>query len=297
MIINQTSLQTLFTGFKANFQQGLSQHKAQWDRVATRVNSGTRTDEYGWLGQMPNLREWLGDRVVNSIKQHGYSITNRKFELTIGVEVDDIKDDMHGVYAPLFTEMGRSTAAHPDQLVWNLLTAGFSTACYDGQYFFDSDHPVILADGSEGVVANTDGGSGTPWFLIDTNRALKPIIYQVREEGPFVRIDRDTDEVVFNTDKYVYGIKRRSNVGFGFWQFAWGSKQTLSATTYKLARESLMGMKGDHGRPLGLMPNLLVVPPSLESQGLELLNAERNAAGATNIYKGTAELLVVPWLA
>jgi len=45
------------------------------------------------------------------------------------------------------------------------------------------------------------------------------------------------------------------------------------------------------------MPNLLVVPPALEHAGLTILNAERDQYGATNVYKGTAELLVVPWLA
>jgi len=59
----------------------------------------------------------------------------------------------------------------------------------------------------------------------------------------------------------------------------------------------LEGMKGDHGRPLGIMPNVLVVPPSLRENGLEILNAERDSGGATNVWRGTAELLVVPWLA
>ena len=92
-------------------------------------------------------------------------------------------------------------------------------------------------------------------------------------------------------------MNARGNVGFGFWQFAWGSKQTLNATNYEAARAALMGMKGDHGRPLGINPRLLVVPPSLEGAAMEILNAERDASGATNVWKGTAELMVVPWLA
>jgi len=44
----------------------------------------------------------------------------------------------------------------------------------------------------------------------------------------------------------------------------------------------------------GVNPKLLAVGPSNERKGLELINAERNAAGATNVYRGTAELLVVP---
>lgn len=55
-------------------------------------------------------------------------------------------------------------------------------------------------------------------------------------------------------------------------------------------------MKADGGSPLGLVGNLLVVPQSLESAGRKLLNSEYGSGGETNEWKGTAELLVVPWL-
>lgn len=297
LIVNEGTLTNLFRGFKASFQQGLGMAKPMYERVATVVPSDTGTEEYGWLGKMPNVREWVGDRVIQNIAAHAYSIRNKDFELTLGVGRNDIEDDKLGMYGPLFQQMGQSTGAHPDQLVWPLLKAGFATACYDGQYYFDTDHPVLDENGVAQSVANTDGGSGTSWFLIDTSKVLKPILYQRRKPFEFVSMTRPTDHNVFMNKQFIYGVDGRSNVGYGFWQFAWGSKQTLSKTTYGLARESLMAMKGDYGRPLGVMPNLLIVPPALESKGLEILNAERDAAGATNVYKGTAELLVVPWLA
>lgn len=297
MIVNRANLDRLYTGFKTAFSQGLDQAAPQWQRVATRMPSSTREEKYGWLGKVPGMREWLGDRVVQNIQVHDYAVKNRDFELTLGVDRNDIDDDQYGVYGPLFTEMGRATGAHPNQLVYALLKAGFTTACYDGQYFFDTDHPVLDEAGAVTSVANTDGGSGAPWFLIDDSRALKPIIYQVRKEPEFVRKDRAEDDNVFNSRTFIYGVDSRANVGFGFWQFAWGSKQTLDKAHYATAREALMGMKGDYGRPLGLMPRLLVVPPSLEGEALEILNAERDSGGATNVYKGTAELLVAPWLA
>ena len=296
MIINQSNLGRLFTGYSAAFQRGLGQADPQWNRVATRVPSTTREEKYAWLGQTPNLREWIGDRVIKSIEAHDYSIKNKSWESTIEVGRDDIEDDTYGVYSPLFEEMGRSTAAHPNQLVFSLLGQGFATACYDGQYFFDTDHPVLDEDGKVTSVSNTGGGSGDAWFLIDDSRALKPILYQVRKDYNFVRQDREEDENVFMRKSFRYSVDGRSNVGFGFWQFAYGSKQTLDKTSYKAARTALMGMKGDYGRPLGLRPRLLVVPPALEEAGLELLNAERDAAGATNVYRGTAELLVCEWL-
>lgn len=298
MIVNQASLRTLFIGFNTAFKSGLdSQAASQYARITTTVPATTKEQDYGWLGKLPNVREWIGNRVVHSISQSGYSIKEKPYELTISVGKDDIETDNLGIYGPMFTEMGQSSGAHYDQIAFALLAAGFSTPCYDKQYFFDTDHPVLDANGNVTSVANTDGGSGTPWYLIDDSRFLKPIILQKRKAFNLVRKDQETDDNVFDRAEYVYGVDARHNVGFGFWQFAWGSKQPLNKANYKVAREAMSGLKGDHGRPLGIKPRLLIVPPSLEGQALEIVNAERDAAGATNVYKGTAEILVCPWLA
>lgn len=297
MIINSANLDALRVGFSTAFKQGLDQAPTQYGRIATTVPSTSKSNKYGWLGKMPNMREWVGPRHVHGLAEHSYTIENTAEELTIGVDRDDIEDDNIGVYAPLFTEMGMSTASRPDVLIFDLLKAGFTTNCYDGQFFFDTDHPVLDAKGDATTVANTDGGAGASWFLLSTKRALKPLIYQERRKGQFVAMDRPTDPNVFSKKEFEYGVDGRWAVGYGFWQMAWGSKQTLDQAHYKAAREGLLGMKGDYGRPLGIVPDLLVVPPTLEGEALELLNAERNAAGATNVYRNTAELLVVPWLA
>lgn len=297
MIINSANLEALRVAFNASFKRGLGQAEPQYGRIATTVPSSTKENRYGWLGKMPNMREWIGPRVVHGIAEHDYSIKNKPFELTIGVDRDDIEDDNIGVYDPMFVEMGESVAAHPDQLVWNLLAAGFATECYDGQYFFDTDHPVLDADGNPSTVSNFQGGSGTAWYLLNTKRSLKPLIYQERKKPEFVAKDKVTDDNVFSRKEYVYGTESRCNVGFGFWQMAYASKQTLNAANFASARQAMMGLKGDYGRPLGIKPDLLIVPPSLEDEAEEILKADRNAAGATNTQKGKTELLVVPWLA
>lgn len=297
MIINSANLEALRVAFNASFKRGLGQAETQYGRIATTVPSSTKENRYGWLGKMPNMREWIGPRVVHGIAEHDYSIQNKPFELTIGVDRDDIEDDNIGVYDPLFVEMGESVAAHPDQLVWNLLAAGFATECYDGQYFFDTDHPVLDADGNPATVSNFQGGSGTPWYLLNTKRSLKPLIFQERKKPEFVAKDKVTDDNVFTRKEYVYGTESRCNVGFGFWQMAYASKQTLNAANFAAARQAMMSLKGDHGRPLGIKADLLIVPPSLEDEAEEILKADRNAAGATNTQKGKTELLVVPWLA
>lgn len=298
MLINQNTMRSLYTGFNAAFQGGFSGVEPMYNRVATTVPSTTKSNEYGWLGQMPRVREWIGDRVVNSITAHGYTIKNRKFESTISVQADDIEDDNIGIYAPLFTEFGRSAATFPDELVWPFLKTGFDVLCYDGQPFFHSDHPVLDEKGKTITVSNNGGGTGKPWFLIDNTRAILPVIYQLRKSmNEIVRKDTETDDNVFDKDEYVYGIKGRGNVGFSFWQLAYGSKQPLTAANYETARAAMGEFKGDHGRPLGIQPKLLVVPPSLEGAANKILKNALSEGGGTNEWAGTAEVFVCPWLA
>ncbi len=178
-----------------------------------------------------------------------------------------------------------------------MLKDGFTTNCYDGQPFFDTDHPIIGADGQETTFANTDGGSGTPWFLMCNSRVIKPTILQRRRDFQFVALDKLDDERVFMNKEFVYGSDARGNAGFTFPQLAWGSQQPLDTTHYKAALSALESMKGDGDRPLGLKGFTLVVPPSLREEGQRLVVSENDAAGATNPWKGTAALQVEPWLA
>lgn len=296
MLVNAANLDALRAGFKTAFQGGLGQASSQYERVATVVPATTKEQKYGWLGKVPNVREWIGARAVQNLSQSDYAIKEKPWELTIGVDRDDIETDNLGTYKPLFEEMGLSTGAKWDDLVFGILKAGFTTECYDGQYFFDTDHPVLDEDGTEISVSNHGGGAGTPWYLLNTTRAIKPIILQRRREFEFVSKTKPDDDHVFMNKEFLYGADARGNVGFGFWQMAFGSKQPLNADNYAAARTAIMSMKGDYGRPLGIVPNLLVVPPALEGAANKLMKNEQ-IDGSDNEWKGTAEVLVVPWLA
>lgn len=296
MIINKTNLAAATTGFRTTFREAFAGSKPMWDRVATQVPSSTRQMDYKWMRKLVTLREWVGDRVVQNLSTYGYTIVNKPYEATVGVDRDDIADDQLGIYTPLMAEMGHAAAVFPDRQVFSLLKNGFTELCFDGQPFFHTDHPVGLP-GREVSVSNTGGGSGTPWFLLDTSRPIKPLIYQTRQAFEFVAKDNPDDDNVFHKREFLYGVDGRMNCGYSLPQLAYASKQTLNAANYAAAREAMQSFMGDDGEPLGVMPNLLVVPPSLEAEGREVLLAERTSAGATNIWRNTAELLVMPWLA
>lgn len=299
MLITKGNLSTLFVAFKTAFAAGFAGLQPIYSRVAMIVPSSTGAEEYGWLGQLPNMREWIGDRVVNGVLAHGYTIKNKSFELTVGVPRAAIEDDQYGVFSPLMTEMGRSAAENPDKLTFGLIKNGPSTLCYDGQYFFDTDHPVTDENGVTQSQSNWDNnsGSGTAWYLLDTSRAIKPVIFQDRKAPNFVAKTSETDDNVFDRAEYVYGVDSRCNVGFGLWQLAYGSRKTLDETNLIAAFTEMTSRKGDGGRPLGVKPTVLLVPPSLEWSARKLINATTLANGADNVLKGVVSVEVSPFLA
>lgn len=296
-LITNALITALFQGFRGEFQAAADATPTDWMKVATMVPSTTAGNTYGWLGQFPKLREWIGARVVKDMQADAYQILNKTFEATVGVKRTDIEDDNLGIYRPLFAEMGRAAASHPDELIFALLAAGGSTLCYDGQNFFDTDHPVYAnTDGTGAVTATSNvntSGTGPNWYLLDVSRALKPLILQVRAAADLQAMTDRNDEGVFTNDEYRYGIRARHNAGFGFWQMAYRSNQALTAATYGAARAAMRGLKADGGRPLGIRPNLLVVPSSLEATARKLLVKDENGG---NEWAGSAELLVSDWI-
>jgi len=296
MIITPSTLALLKQGFNAAFKGAFTTATPMWDKIAMKVASSTGEEIYAWLGANTKLREWVGERVYQNLKVHGYTIKNKTFESTVAVPRESIDDDQYGVYTPLMAQMGQDAALHPDELIFGLVALGISTTCYDGQYFFDTDHPVGLS-GQEVSVSNyTAAGGNNPWYLLDTSKVLKPFILQTRREYAFAAKTNLTDENVFGKNEYVFGVDGRLNVGFGLWQQAYCSKATLDATGYGAARQAMMGFKADSGKPLGITPNLLLVGPSNEKAALDVVQAERLANGADNVYRNTAKVVTCPWL-
>lgn len=296
MQINQQNLRAMFTGYRTAFQNAFAGIRPDFDPFTMPVPSVNGTEDYGWLGKSTAFREWIGDRVIQNLVLHDYSIKNKTFENTVGVNREAIEDDSYGLFTPLMGQLGQDSAEHPAELIYSLLSAGFTGKCYDGQNFFDTDHPVTDKLGKEVSVSNFQGGSGTPWFLMDTTRIMKPMILQKRKNYNFVAMQSETDENVFMRKEYVYGVDARLNAGYGLWQLAQASRETLDATSFNELYADMMSMEGDRGKKLGIRPKLLVVPPSLRAQALEVVKAERNAAGATNINRDVVDVLVTPWL-
>ncbi|MBQ1782886.1 MAG: Mu-like prophage major head subunit gpT family protein [Gammaproteobacteria bacterium] len=296
MIINQVNLKNLSVAVRAGFNQGMNSGTTYWERIATRINSTTAENKYAWLGQFPTFREWIGDRQVKSLAAHDFTIKNRKFEATVSIPRDDIDDDNFGVYMPIAEQQGYAAKTHPDQLIFALLKDGFSQPCYDGQNFFDTDHPVGV-EGAITSVSNMQSGSGEPWFLLDTSRPIKPLLFQVRRDYDLKTKFDASDENVWDRDEFVWGCDARVAAGFGLWQLAFGSKAPLDEANFNAAWAAMGSLKSDEGRPLGIMPKLLLVSANNRAAAAKVIEAAQKTGGESNTNYKAVEILVVPWLA
>lgn len=291
MLVTPATLRAINVGFKSTFQRVLSSTTPVWNQFATEIPSSASEENYGFLGQWPSLREWVGDKIFKSIKASAYSVVNKDWESSISLDRNHIEDDKLGLYTPLISEAARATAVFPDELLFAQLALGESELCYDGQYFFDTDHPE---NGS--TVANIQAGGGAAWYLLDTSRALKPLFYQVRKKPVFISMANPQDEAVFLRREFRYSIEARSNAGFGFWQMAFQSKGDLDETNFNAAFDAIMKRKSDEGKPLGLMPNLLVCGPSRRVAAEKLLKKKELDGAGTNTNYERVKLLVTPYL-
>jgi phage major head subunit gpT-like protein len=114
------------------------------------VQSNQESETYKWLGMAPAMREWVGGRLAKGFRDNGITITNKTFEATLEVLLDELRRDKTGQVMVRVRELAERTNAHWAKLLSTLIIAGESATCYDGQYFFDTDH----AEGDSGTQSN-----------------------------------------------------------------------------------------------------------------------------------------------
>ena len=57
------------------------------------------------------------------------------------------------------------------------------------------------------------------WYLLKTDGVIRPLLFQDREPVEFNALTEDSDEG-FRREKFLYGVRARYRLAFGYWQFA-----------------------------------------------------------------------------
>lgn len=294
---NAELLKALTISLRKEFQNGLARVKPTWPAVAMLIPSTTDSNVYSWLGSMPNMKEWVGERVINLVSQSAFRIENKLFEGTVAVPRTAMEDDQLGNYRMMSQQLGFNAGLLPDQTVWPLLSEGINEKCYDGQCFFDEEHPVYAkSDGSGDVTHQSNLTIGTAnsaptWYVIDDVNVFKPLIWQERVAPDLDTKDNSAEsDHVFLLDQYLYGARARGNAGYGFWQLAHAAVKTpLTAENLDAVILKMRKLKADGGNSLLIRPTKLIVPPELETTAKELLEMQI-INGTTNIRAGTLKV-------
>lgn len=236
MLINKSAIKAIFVGLKTHFDKAFQEAPSQWQQTAMLVPSTASQNDYAWLSNFPRMRKWLGDKVVKSLSAFSYSIVNDDFEVTVEVDRNHIEDDQLGIYSSHAQMAGFSARQLPDEIVADLKNNAFASKCYDGQSFYDTDHPVTNSDNVTTSVSNK---------LTTALSAATP---------------------------------------------------AAAAASFGAARLMLLTFKDEEGRPLNMMPDVLEVPPALETAANMLMLADKLGDDSPNPYKGMARVLVNPRL-
>jgi len=108
--------------------------------ISSFFTSNQESETYKWLGMAPSMREWIGGREAKGFRENGVTIRNKQYEATMQVLLDEIRRDKTGQVMARVNEMARKTNFHWAKLLTTLIENAESTVCYDGQFFFDTDH-------------------------------------------------------------------------------------------------------------------------------------------------------------
>jgi len=119
-------------------------------QLAMNVQSDKESEKYVWLGTAPQLREWVGGRQPKTLREINYTVPNKEFEATLEIPVDWIRRDKTGLIMMRVNQLIESARNHDAELLSTLINAADSALCYDGQYFFDTDH----SEGNSGTQSN-----------------------------------------------------------------------------------------------------------------------------------------------
>lgn len=159
MIITPANLNLFFTALENGFWTAYSNAPKWSDKVATTYSVATEQWASGWMGQLDTMKEWLGDRPIQTPGLQTYVVPIQNFVQTKSVDMFKLQDDQEGLYAPTVAFMGMNSAKLADYQIRDLLLnqnsqVGARQIGLDGLSHWNIAHPVNFYDASYGTYCN-----------------------------------------------------------------------------------------------------------------------------------------------
>lgn len=168
MLIADSTLAGLRTNLVMRFKQSYEADLKDmlfYTMLAAEIPSTSTSNTYPALDVQPRLRQWVGARQLRNIKERSYVLTNVDYEGSFSISANDVADDNIAAYASSVQHLARSARLWPNDLVVAAMVGGAAAVCYDGQFFFDTDHPLEV----QGAAATTQSNRNTGTALTAAN--------------------------------------------------------------------------------------------------------------------------------
>lgn len=140
MALNTAKATAVLRDVTKNFDHAVASATPFYPTLCTVVPSSGLDEKYSILGNMPGVSEWLGERKFEELRAGTYTLANKHWESSLLVQKTDISDDRVGFYGNLGAQLGIEAAYHPDELLFDIVNNAEANACFDGQFFYDTDH-------------------------------------------------------------------------------------------------------------------------------------------------------------
>ncbi len=144
MDITPSALSGFFQNFRLDYQKAFSSSVLNYEKFTSVIPSSSAANLYAWMDFFPNMRQWVGERVVQNMLARNMLVANLDYELTVEIPRNTIIDDQYGIYSQRMQMMGRSVALWPQIQIMKAIAAAGTAAynTYDGVPFFSAAHPV-----------------------------------------------------------------------------------------------------------------------------------------------------------
>lgn len=141
MALDMANAVSKLRSLTGKFDKRVKSTAPYYPTLCTVIPSDGFDEEYGLLGAVPSVREWIGDRQFKDPRALNFTIVNKHWESGIKIDKNRMKDDRMGIYVPMFESLGVKAARYPDTLLLgNVMKNADTLICLDGQNFFDTDH-------------------------------------------------------------------------------------------------------------------------------------------------------------
>ena len=101
---------------------------------------GDGSQPFVWLGRTPLLEKFTGEVKLHDIAEMSQTITNEDWWVGLDLLVGDLSKVNGGDLAERAKMLAIESVRHPLRRTFALINAGHTGTCYDGQFFFDTDH-------------------------------------------------------------------------------------------------------------------------------------------------------------